>query len=139
MEWTKPKYKNSKVDLAGEVLILKKKGHIDTALDILNNWRAVHIFPLNTFQSRLRRVSKIVDKEALVVQRLKRTPSIIKKLKRGQTSTMKLSQMQDIGGCRSVLSNVDLTKKLCNEYYHIDKNTKGKHCDIKHHFKNKKD
>jgi ppGpp synthetase/RelA/SpoT-type nucleotidyltranferase len=47
---------------------------------------------------------------------------------------MNLSQMQDIGGCRAVLSNLKLVRQLCDEYYE-----KGKHCDLKHEFKNKKD
>ena len=144
MAWTEIKYKKSKVDQAGEILINENysKKDIDGATLILDNWRSSHSFPLHTFKIRLKRVSKLIDPGALVVQRLKRTPAIIKKLQRkyeGRNPTMKLSQMQDIGGCRSVVSNIKLVQKLCDEYYHIDKNTKGKHCDIKHHFKNKKD
>src|SRR3990167_6163847 len=144
MAWTEIKYKKSKVDQAGEILINENysKKDIDGATLILDNWRSSHSFPLHTFKIRLKRVSKLVDPKALAVQRLKRTPAIIKKLQRkyeGRNPSMKLSQMQDIGGCRAVLSGVREVERLCSEYYHVDKNTRGKHCDLKHEFKNKKD
>src|SRR5690606_15240116 len=46
----------------------------------------------------------------VVVQRLKRTPSIVGKLKR--IEGMKLHRMQDIGGCRSVLEDVSKVRTL---------------------------
>ncbi len=141
MAWTQIKYKKSKVDQAGNVLISENSttNDIDEALTVLDNWRSSHSFPLHIFKKRLKEVSTKIDSAALVVQRLKRTPAIIKKLKREQTKHMNLSQMQDIGGCRSVVPNVKLVRKLCEEYYHIDNDTRGKHCDLKHIFKNKKD
>jgi ppGpp synthetase/RelA/SpoT-type nucleotidyltranferase len=141
MAWTKIKYSKKDVDRAGNILTNKNSSviDIDQALNVLDNWRSSHSFPLHIFKKRLKIVSVKIDPSALVVQRLKRTPSIIKKLKREQTKHMNLAQMQDIGGCRSVVSSVKLVRKLCDEYYHIDKNTKGKHCDLKHVFKNKKD
>jgi ppGpp synthetase/RelA/SpoT-type nucleotidyltranferase len=118
MTWTTPKYKKSEVDKAGETL--KKEtvtnSEIGEALIIMNNWRSSHSFPMHIFKKRLSTKAKKIDKTALVVQRLKRSPSIIKKLHRGQTQTMKLSQMQDIGGCRAVLANVKLVKRLTNLY-----------------------
>ncbi|MBU3955206.1 RelA/SpoT domain-containing protein [bacterium] len=136
MIWTEIKYKKSEVDQAGDILVSENPSltEIDRAITILDNWRSSHSFPLHVFKVRLKRVSKEVDPDALVVQRLKRTPAIIRKLEREQTKHMNLSQMQDIGGCRAVLSNVNLVRQLCEEYYE-----KGKHCDLKHEFKKKKD
>lgn len=146
MNWTEIKYKRTEVDRAGDVLINKNSTpqKVEQATNVLDNWRSAHSFPLHIFKKRLKEKSDNIAKtpSPLVVQRLKRNPAILKKLQRKydrSKPTMKLSQMQDIGGCRSVLPNVDLARKLCNEYYHIDKNTKGKHCDLKHEFKNKKD
>jgi len=141
MAWTEIKYRKREVDRAGNALSNENStvNDIDKSLKILDNWRSSHSFPLHIFKKRLKEVSAKIDSAALVVQRLKRAPAIIKKLKREQTRHMDLSQMQDIGGCRSVISNVKLVKKLCDEYYHTDKNIKGKHCDLKHIFKNKKD
>jgi ppGpp synthetase/RelA/SpoT-type nucleotidyltranferase len=46
-----------------------------------------------------------IDSESIVVQRLKRTPSILAKLKR--EDSMKLDRVEDIAGCRIVVSNKD--------------------------------
>jgi len=137
MIWTKSKgYSKSKVDLAGDILISETSSSNDKelALEILDNWRAIHRYPMHIFKKRLKRVSEKIDKEALAVQRLKRLPSIIKKLQRkyyGGISTMKLSQMQDIAGCRVVMSNVELARRLYKEGY-----IKG---DLKHKKVNEKD
>src|SRR3989344_4884029 len=82
MVWTKPIYNRTKVDNAGHILTNKEVSQedIENALTVLNNWRSSHGYPMNTFQARLRQMSKKVDDNALVVQRLKRVPSIINKL-----------------------------------------------------------
>lgn len=137
MVWTKPKdYSKSKVDWAGDVLISETSSQEekDKALVILDNWRAIHRYPMHIFKKRLKRVSQKIDKEALAVQRLKRLSSILKKLQRkyyGKNPTMKLSQMQDIAGCRVVMSNVELARKLYREGY-----IRG---DLKHKKVNEKD
>jgi ppGpp synthetase/RelA/SpoT-type nucleotidyltranferase len=139
MGWTKCEYSKRDVDKAGRYLInpsLLDRNRIDfdkidKSLKILNNWRSAHSFPLNTFQTRLRRLSKDVDGQSLVVQRLKRITSILSKLEREQTHTMNLSQMQDIGGCRSILSTVAKVRELENIY----KRSRG----IKHKLVREKD
>lgn len=139
MEWTVPKFKKSRVDKAGGILKQQNSSSTDkeSALTILNNWRSAHSFPMNTFQIRLRRLSKKLDRDALVVQRLKRVPSIIKKLKRKQTQTMNLSQMQDIGGCRTVVKNVRMVKEL-TEIYKKSRGLKHKRVNEKDYIKNPK-
>jgi ppGpp synthetase/RelA/SpoT-type nucleotidyltranferase len=130
MTWEKPKgYTRGRIDRAGDVLIsdASTEAEKEEALEILDNWRAIHSYPMHVFKQRLKSKSKLVDSNSLTAQRLKRVPSIINKLKRkynGHSATMKLSQMQDIGGCRAVLSNVGLARKLHKDYY-----IKG---DIKH-------
>ena len=81
---------------------------------VLTNWRACHSYPINTFQSTLRQKLRAIDGVALVAQRLKRTPSIIKKLKR--FPSMSLSRMQDIGGLRAVVSSLSQLKDLYANY-----------------------
>lgn len=131
------KYSKSKTDEAGEILRLNKGSDEarTNALAILSNWRASHSYPMHIFKKRLERVSEKIDENAISAQRLKRVPSIIKKLNRkyaGKKATMKLTQMQDIAGCRVVLSNVELTRKLYKDYYKV----KG---DLKHIKVNEKD
>jgi hypothetical protein len=83
---------------------------------VLSNWRAFHAMPLDTFAKVLKtRVKKISSKENFIVaQRLKRTPSILLKLQTHKT--MRLSAMQDIGGLRAILENVDEVYKLVDIY-----------------------
>lgn len=123
MAWVKPKeYSKQEINRAGDVLINDNSSEEERekALEILDNWRAIHSYPMHVFKIRLKNKSRNVDKNSLTAQRLKRVPAIIKKLKRsydGRPSTMKLSQMQDIGGCRAVLSTVSQVKKLHQDYY----------------------
>ncbi len=139
MVWTKPIYGKAKVDRAGHILIDENltEETKEEALTILNNWRSSHAYPMNTFQARLRQMSKKVDENAIVVQRLKRVPSIIKKLKRDQTKTMSLSQMQDIAGCRSVLLDVNKVNQL-TEIYRKSRGLKHKKLREKDYIKNPK-
>ena len=142
MEWIKPEYSKSEINHAGDVLITENSSEeqINEARDILDNWRAIHAYPMHIFKKRLKDKALLVDKNALTVQRLKRVPAIIKKLQRkygGHPPTMKLSQMQDIGGCRAVLTNVNLVKQLCDKYY-LKGDMKHKRVNIKDYIANPK-
>lgn len=101
-------------------------------MDILSNWRSSHSFPLQVFATRLSRLTKQIDPNALVARRLKRVPSIIKKLKRDQTRNMDMARMQDIGGCRAVLNSMTEVGAILDTYKKRDKGTY-------HKLKNKKD
>jgi hypothetical protein len=116
MNWTTLDYSKGQVDAAGRLLAsgVGTPEEIDTALEVLNNWRAVHSFPLNTIQMGLRTRARRIYEPALVAQRLKRVPSIVLKLQR--FSSMNLSRMQDIGGCRAILESVNQVRKLRAAY-----------------------
>jgi hypothetical protein len=132
MAWAVPHYSKKKVNLAGEVLIRPDPDFSDLveadrdsaeydsfieyveSLDIINNWRSSHNFPLNTFQNGLRKKGRQVDAYCLIAQRIKRLSSIELKLRR--FGTMTLSQMQDIGGCRAIVSTVDRVRALSQLY-----------------------
>jgi hypothetical protein len=118
--WAAPKYEKAEVRKAGRSLVdpAVSPDQLEMALRIIDNWRASHAFPLNTFQVTLRRKAYEVDKECLVAQRLKRLSSIQDKLRR--LPTMNLPQMQDIGGCRAVVSNVARVDELCRVYKDSD-------------------
>lgn len=112
------KHSKSKVDKAGEILksLGLKSIQADAELDVLSNWRAFHAMPLDTFAKVLRsRVKKISKSESiLIAQRLKRTPSILLKLRTHKT--MRLSAMQDIGGLRAIFDNVQEVYNLVDVY-----------------------
>ncbi len=133
MQWTKLEYGKSEINRAGSTLVSNTStpSEKDKASDILKNWRSAHSFPLQVFAVRLKRLAKQVDTEALVVRRLKRTPSILKKLKRSQTNKMQMSRMQDVAGARAVLKSMREVKELVSVY----KKSRG----IKHKLHNSKD
>jgi hypothetical protein len=116
MPWPSPAYSREAVNRAGRVLISPAPSLQDysDAIAIINNWRASHSFPLRTFQGNLRHHAEAVYRSAVVAQRLKRISSITLKLQ--LRPTMRLAQMQDIGGCRAVLLSVSQVKQLRRRY-----------------------
>lgn len=114
MEKLKILYSKKQVDWAWRTLvnISSTPEEKEKALQILNNWRAVHDYPMNTFQSTIRSKVKSFRFKAIVVERLKRKYSILLKLNRNPK--MKLSRMQDIWWLRVVLREIDYVYKLRN-------------------------
>jgi len=97
----------SAVKRAGDVL---RSDHAsleewENAVQMLSVWRSLHYYPINTFQAYLRtKVKRDKLSGAIIAQRLKRMPSIVTKLRRFEN--MQLDRMQDIGGIRIILDNV---------------------------------
>lgn len=112
----------SAVRRAGDILRNPESSDAETdeALQILSAWRALYYRPINTIQALIRKnIKKLNIKSAIVAQRLKRTPSIVAKLKRFES--MQLDRMQDIGGIRAVVNNISEVRALHNSL------VKGKH------------
>lgn len=125
------KYTNREINKAGEILKNQDTQSIEELIwdqDVLTYWRTIHGYVINTFQATLREKVKFFNKERIIAQRLKRTPSIIYKLKR--FDKMLLSRMQDIAGIRAVLKNLDEVRKLEASY---------KTSQFKHKLRNEKD
>ncbi len=119
MEWAKLRYTRREVNEAGKYLVGVEaldfdENKVDEALDIVDNFRASHAFPLNTLQNRLRLQAKRIDRKSIIAQRLKRLSSILYKLDRFET--MDLWDMQDIGGCRAVVSNIEDVKRVVDSF-----------------------
>lgn len=116
MAFVTPVYSRGEVRRAGEVLRLgpTSEKQLRGALAILNNWRASHLYPINTFQATLRKKLKAVDRSGLVGQRLKRAPSIVKKLKR--FPHIHLPVMQDIAGLRAIVGDIAKLRRLHKNY-----------------------
>jgi hypothetical protein len=76
MAWAVPEYTRSQVDRAGRVLAGRINGDMERSLQVINNWRASHSFPLNTFQMTLRRNARNIEASPVVAQRIKRLSSI---------------------------------------------------------------
>ncbi|HEU4760515.1 MAG TPA: RelA/SpoT domain-containing protein [Dehalococcoidia bacterium] len=128
-KWAEPQYTRGQIDAAGEILAsdFATGQALEVALAIINNWRSSHSFPLNTFQMGLRGRAKQVDPDSLIAQRIKRLSSIRLKLK--LLRTMKLSQMQDLGGCRAVVHSVPDVYQVVDLYGGSDLKHKLDHID----------
>ncbi|WP_242827527.1 hypothetical protein [Enterocloster clostridioformis] len=102
-KWEIPKYSKKEIKNAGKAIATPSISNEerDIALEILNNWRSAHAYPLQVIASNLR----LRNPTAIVVQRLKRLESITGKLER--YSTMDLYRMQDLGGCRVIVDSLD--------------------------------
>lgn len=104
------------VDRAGDVLrnsLVDKTITTDdynTALETLSQWRIRHLYPLKLAYNLAKKHTNQVGNNAFYGRRLKRAKSVIYKLNRMTDS--KLSRMQDIGGCRVILSDVHRVNKL---------------------------
>lgn len=110
--WEQPRYSKKQIERAGKTITNKEStpDEIKQALEILNNWRSSHAYPLQVIANNLRRNNP----NALVVQRLKRLDSITGKLQRNPT--MSLYKMQDLGGCRVIVENLDQVYESLNKY-----------------------
>lgn len=120
MAWTEPQYPRREVNKAGAYLLRFMRDSsaepegFKYAFDVLDNFRAAHAFPMNTIQINLRDRANALDKESIVAQRLKRLSSIWAKLDRFKM--MRLWEMQDIGGCRAIVHNLDDVQLLVQSY-----------------------
>jgi hypothetical protein len=115
MGWATPQFTMEEIDAAGAVLASNPSSvALDEALYVINNWRSSHAFPLNTLQMGLRRKAERIDSSHLVAQRVKRLSSIQTKLTR--FPWLKLSEMQDLGGCRAVVKSVKEVERLIESH-----------------------
>jgi len=121
MSWALPHFSREEVNRAAECLVgqhSRSGMDLDSALEVINNWRSIHAYPLQAIKMTLSGRAKRTDGSALIAQRTKRIPAIIVKLKAHQSSglPLKLSQMHDIGGCRAVLRTVSQVETLVKTY-----------------------
>ncbi len=115
MAWAKRQYSKGQIDRAGASLLnFDSSEEFESAITIVSNWRACHSYPLHIIKKTLKHRAKAVRPDALIAQRLKRLQSVILKL--SQNKHMKLSQMQDIGGCRVVMPDMLGVRQLIALY-----------------------
>jgi hypothetical protein len=130
MKFARPEYSKSAVNRAGDILKSESivASEIEDALLVINNWRASHSFPLQIIKMMLKKRARVVDCHATVSQRLKRLSSIRAKLVRDQTAHMQLARMQDIGGCRAVVGDIETLDRLALAFRKgFAKNPAGRH------------
>jgi ppGpp synthetase/RelA/SpoT-type nucleotidyltranferase len=89
---------------------------VEEAFAVLSEWRAEHSKPLIKATNGLRSMVRSEGAEIQVSQRLKRVPTILDKLVRHPS--MALASMQDIGGCRAILANVEELRRVQRRVMH---------------------
>ncbi len=105
------KYSGKKISKAGNVVLTSTdRNEVNQAIDIINDWRSLHLPALDELQNSL---LKLLEDNKIrvfsVSRRLKRLSSIINKLDRNPQSG--LGTMQDIGGLRIVVPTMDTLNK----------------------------
>jgi hypothetical protein len=115
--WVRPKFTPQEVDHAGRILIAKGANPADLghALEVINNWRIIHSYPLNATKVVLTSRARAVQPTVLISRRIKRLPAIQQKLRR-MRKILTLSEMQDVGGCRAVVASVQNVRKVVAIY-----------------------
>lgn len=120
--WIRRDYSKAAIDRAAK-LVLPWWAHnapeppgqeLAQAFMVIQNWRTSHALPLLTFRMGLSNRARRIEPGAIIAQRLKRVSSVLNKLAR--EPHMQLSQMQDLGGCRAILSNLDGVEHVYNLY-----------------------
>lgn len=101
------KYGRHQIDKAGDIIISSKKNEeVSTAIEKINDWRTLHLPVLDALQNT---ITPLLEKKGIKIdlqsRRLKRLTSIQYKL--DLNPDMKLGGMQDIGGLRIVVPDVD--------------------------------
>lgn len=117
--WAVPEYSKRQINNAGKTIANPHASteERDESLKILNNWRAAHAYPLQIICDHLRKHNK----NANVVQRLKRLESIVGKIER--FPDMQLYKMQDLGGCRVIVDSISEVYEAIEQY----KNSRIRH------------
>ena len=108
--------KSTVVD-AGKILAGKPEFNLETikAFRVAHNWRSSHVHPMRRVRYELAWRAKQLGIPSIAVARLKRMASIRKKLSRGNRT---LYQIQDIGGARIILKDMDAARRLIDFFEH---------------------
>jgi ppGpp synthetase/RelA/SpoT-type nucleotidyltranferase len=104
----------SRIDKAGQFLAkgepqtLEEIEHYDESENLFDDFRQKHLQPLTSTTVELQKWLKEAGTPYIIVQRLKRKPQILRKLRRFR---VRLTQLQDIGGLRIIVDqNSDVDK-----------------------------
>ena len=130
-QWKKVEYSKKEITKAGKAIRDPSlpKDEYDHAIKVIDNWRAAHGYPLHVIYMHLRRMARAESKKnIIVVERLKRLESILKKIRR--EDGMDLWRMQDLGGCRFIVETIDDVYKFSDQL---------RKSNIRHEFKREYD
>lgn len=130
-EHDSPRFSKKAINRAGDTLIdpQASEEQKEAALELLDYWRSIHAIPLERLLDHTRPFAQaffsfhdegcanMIPKIIHHSTRLKRTESIVKKLKR--YPEMKLTRMQDIAGVRNVCLFSEHTVSFCSSFVSV--------------------
>jgi hypothetical protein len=120
-------YQSQKVSLSYSKTQIEKAGRAirhgcigserDDAILKIQNYRELHLYPLMLVKNHLAKATKRASKRGVVARRLKMLATIIDKLERpsldgSSDNAIQITRMQDIGGCRAIVPDLDSLTKL---------------------------
>lgn len=109
-EFSKGEVKRAGVIIAGEMAWSDETAPVITeAFRIAHNWRDAHALPMRSIRQTVIHYMGRDKLDGITAARLKRMPAIRRKLRRVKLS---LHQLQDLGGCRAILSSMEEVEKL---------------------------
>lgn len=107
------KFSNARIDKAGQALAKDIVDNVEEYFEleeVFDEYRKSHLQPLTETTLELQQWLNSYGSSYYIAQRLKRKPQIIRKLLR---LSVRLTQLQDIGGCRIIVdTNRDVDKLL---------------------------
>lgn len=111
-----PHESRSQIDRAGTLLASESQyiGEVENARLLVAKWRACHLKPLQALADDLQQRLERLGIRAVVARRLKRLFRIRNKLR--QSTSMRLTQMQDIGALRAIVNTIDEVHRLQKDY-----------------------
>ncbi|RAZ92375.1 hypothetical protein DPM33_00140 [Mesorhizobium hawassense] len=96
--------------LAGPVSFTPQNNAVAVEIfSIANSWRDSHIYPMRSIRASVRIAMRQAYIRGDMAARPKRMSSIRRKL---ADTTIRLDQMQDLGGCRAILNDIDGVNRL---------------------------
>lgn len=102
----------SKIDKAGIILSDTKRDYDELSLEldyIFEEYRKDHLNPLTSLTLEMQKWLQVYGGEYYIAQRLKRRPQILRKMRR---LSVRLTQLQDIGGCRIIVNKNEDVDRL---------------------------
>lgn len=98
--------------LAGSVLYTPET-HAEAVeiFSVANSWRASHFYPMRSIRASLSAHMRQGNIRGDMASRVKRMPSIRRKLADPELD-VSLDKMQDLGGCRAILDDIDGVNRL---------------------------
>ena len=134
-------YSKKQINNAGYIINdkTKEQKERDEALNIIEDFRLQHLYPTTAIRYFIANKSKKYGLKILIMQRLKKMPTILDKISNNRKQYIKdLYEMQDIGGVRIVFNKVNDVLKFFNELKEMESETNFKIRKVKNYIENPK-